>query len=69
MEAEFGLASNNNNLPVVTTKSLSAPVVLKNGTHQLPNRVSIGPLLQSPVSQPNSPIAGTMGPPPRAVKK
>jgi hypothetical protein len=61
MEAEFGLASDNNNLPVVTTKSLSAPVVLKNGTHQTPSRVSIGPLLKSPVSQPTTPIAGTMG--------
>jgi hypothetical protein len=69
METEFGLASKNNNLPVVTTKSLSAPAVLKNGTHQMPSRVSIGPLLQSPVSQPNSPIAGTMGQPPRPVKK
>jgi hypothetical protein len=64
MEAEFGLASGSN-LPVVTTKSLSAPVVLKNGTHQLPSRISIGLLLQSPVS----PVAGTMGPPPRPVKK
>lgn len=69
MEAEFGLASGNNNLPVVTTKSLSAPVVLKNGTYQPPNKVVIGALLQSPVSQPNSPIAGTMGPPPRPMKK
>jgi hypothetical protein len=68
-EAEFGLASDNNNLPIVTTKPLSAPVVLKNGTHQMPSRVSIGPLLQSPVSQPTTPIAGTMGPSPRPVKK
>jgi hypothetical protein len=44
MEAEFGLASDNNNLPVVTIKSLSASVVLKNGTYQMPSRVSIGPL-------------------------
>ena len=62
MEAEFGLASGKNNLPFVTTKSLSAPVVLKSGTYQLPTRVSIGPMLQSPVD-------GTMGPPPRPVKK
>ena len=64
IEAEFGLASNSK-LPVVTTKSLSAPVVLKNGTHRPPERISIGPLLQSPVS----PVAGAMGPPPRLVKK
>jgi hypothetical protein len=69
MEAEFGLASDNNNLPVVTIKSLSASVVLKNGTYQMPSRVSIGPLLQSPVSQPTTPIARTMGQPPRPVKK
>lgn len=69
MEAEFGLASGKNNLPFVTTKSLSAPVVLKSGTYQLPTRVSIGPMLQSPVSQPTTPVDGTMGPPPRPVKK
>lgn len=64
MDAEFGLASNSN-LPIVTTKSLSAPVALKNGTHRPPDRISIGPLLQSPVS----PVAGAMGPPPRPLKK
>lgn len=69
MEAEFGLASGKNNLPFVTTRSLSAPVVLKSGTHQLPTRVSIGPMLQSPVSQPTTPVDGTMGPPLRPVKK
>ncbi|GAB7324650.1 hypothetical protein MBLNU13_g08529t1 [Cladosporium sp. NU13] len=62
MEAEFGLAIDKSNLPFVTTKSLSAPVVLNNGTHQLPTRVSIGLMLQSPVE-------GAMGPPPRPVKK
>lgn len=69
LEAEFGLASDKNNLPFVTTKTLSAPVVLKNGIHQLPTRVSIGPMLQSPVSQPTTPIDGTIGPPPRPSKK
>lgn len=69
LETDFGLPSGHNNLPVATTKSLSAPVVLKNGTYQLPNRVTIGPMLQSPVSQPTTPIDGTMGPPPRPVKK
>lgn len=68
-EAEFGLASDQNNLPFVTTKTLSAPVVLKNGTHQLPTRVSIGPMLQSPVSQPTTSTDGAMGPPPRPEKK
>lgn len=69
METEFGLVSANNNLPFVTTKTLSAPVVLKNGTHQLPTRVSIGPMLQPPVSQPTTPVDGTMGPPTRPMKK
>ena len=69
LEADFGIASDHNNLPVVTTQSLSAPVVLKNGTYQTPSRVFIGTMLQSPVSQPTSPVAGTMGPPPRPVKK
>ena len=69
LETDFGLPSGHSNLPVATTKSLSAPVVLKNGTYQLPNRVTIGPMLQSPVSQPTTPIDGTMGPPPRPVKK
>lgn len=68
LEEGHGIAQNTNNLPVLTSGSFSAPVTLTKGTHQLPDRLVIGALVQSPA--PKTPIApGTMGPPPRPVKK
>jgi hypothetical protein len=68
-EAEFGLACNGNNMPVVTSKSLCAPVVLQNGICRMPDRVVIGMQLQSQVSRTRTAIAGTMGPPPRPARR
>jgi hypothetical protein len=67
-EADLSLACGKNNLPVVTSKSLSAPVVLQAGMYRMPDRVVIGTLLQSPVPRVFTALTGTMGPPPRPVK-
>lgn len=67
-EEEHGIARGTNNLPVLTFGSFSAPVTLAKGIYQSPDRLVIGALVQSPA--PKTPIApGTMGPPPRPVKK
>ena len=69
MEAEFGISCNKNNHPVVTPKSLSAPLVVTKGTYRPPRRVFIWTLLQPPVPQTCIATTGTMGPPLRPVKK
>jgi hypothetical protein len=68
MEADPRITLNTNNLPVVTIKSVSNPVVLTKGTYKLPDKVVVGGPLQRPAVA-TAPTLGTMGPPPRPAKK
>jgi hypothetical protein len=68
MEADPRITLNTNNLPVVTMKSVSNPVVLTKGTYKLPDKVVVAAPLQLPAVA-TAPTGGTMGPPPLPVKK
>lgn len=67
-EAEFGAASHDNNLPVMTLKSLSARITLKTSTRQPLGSVAIGTPVQPPATGTIAPT-GKMGSPSRLVKK